>query len=98
MGGPVVLQKVISIEKVGKVRVYSNGGWACRVTTRNKVCNPLMINCDIFSERKISGKMNYLDPAATAKRMSGNGNNEDLRSVIKVIIFLLGQSSKRNSS
>lgn len=30
------------------------------------------------------------DPAATAKRMSGNGNNEDLRSVIKVIIFLLG--------
>lgn len=33
--------------------------------------------------------MSYIDPAATAKRMSGNGNNEDLRSVIKVIIFLL---------
>lgn len=34
--------------------------------------------------------MSYMDPAATAKRMRGNGNNEDLRSVIKVIIFLLG--------
>lgn len=47
--------------------------------------------------------MSYIDPAGTdpataAKRMSGNGNNEDLRSVIKVIIFLLGQSSKSNSS